>query len=84
MKAWQIRGEYGIDKLQCVELPEPAADKEKVVVSMRAARRRARTHRKTELKPMIDRTFTFDEVPAARRTLESGRFFGALCVRFDV
>ena len=25
MKAWQIRGEYGIDKLECVDLPEPTA-----------------------------------------------------------
>ena len=37
MKAWQIRGEYGIDKLQCVDLPEPTAGDGQVVVSMRAA-----------------------------------------------
>ena len=37
MKAWQIRGEYGIDKLQCVELSEPTAGDGQVVVSMRAA-----------------------------------------------
>ena len=37
MKAWQIRGEYGIDKLQRVELPEPTAGDGQVVVSMRAA-----------------------------------------------
>jgi NADPH:quinone reductase-like Zn-dependent oxidoreductase len=37
MKAWQIRGEYGIDKLQRVELPEPTAGDGQVVVSMNAA-----------------------------------------------
>ncbi len=36
-----------------------------------------------KLKPVIDRTFAFDEVPQALRTMESGRFFGKLCVRFD-
>ncbi len=36
-----------------------------------------------ELKPVIDRTFAFDDVPEALRTMESGRFFGKLCVRFD-
>ncbi len=39
---------------------------------------------KWKLKPVIDRTFAFEEVPAALRTMESGRFFGKLCVRFDV
>jgi NADPH:quinone reductase-like Zn-dependent oxidoreductase len=34
------------------------------------------------LKPVIDRTFAFDEVPEALHTMESGRFFGKLCVRF--
>lgn len=34
------------------------------------------------LQPVIDRTFAFDEVPEALRTMESGRFFGKLCVRF--
>ena len=38
---------------------------------------------KWELKPVIDRTFAFDEVPEALRTIESGRFFGKLCVRFE-
>ncbi len=38
---------------------------------------------KWKLKPVIDRTFAFDEVPEALRTMESGRFFGKLCVRFD-
>ena len=38
---------------------------------------------KWQLKPVIDRTFAFDEVPQALRTMESGRFFGKLCVRFD-
>jgi len=37
MKAWQIRGEYGIDKLQCVDLPEPTAGDGQVIVSMHAA-----------------------------------------------
>ena len=37
MKAWQIRGEYGIDKLQRVEVPEPTAGEGQVVVAMRAA-----------------------------------------------
>ena len=37
MKTWQIRGEYGIDKLQCVEASEPIAGAGEVVVSMRAA-----------------------------------------------
>ena len=37
MKAWQIRGEYGIDKLRCVDVPEPTAGDGQVVVSMRAA-----------------------------------------------
>ncbi len=37
MKAWQISGEYGIDKLRKVELPEPDAGEGQVVVSMRAA-----------------------------------------------
>ena len=36
-----------------------------------------------KLKPVIDRTFAFDHVPEALRTMESGRFFGKLCVRFD-
>ena len=38
---------------------------------------------KWRLRPVIDRTFAFDEVPEALRTMESGRFFGKLCVRFD-
>jgi len=38
---------------------------------------------KWQLKPVIDRTFAFEEVPDALRTMESGRFFGKLCVRFD-
>jgi NADPH:quinone reductase-like Zn-dependent oxidoreductase len=37
MKAWQIKGEYGIDKLKLSELPEPQAGAEQVVVAMRAA-----------------------------------------------
>ena len=37
MKAWQIRGEYGIDKLQRVDLPEPRAAAGQVVVAMQAA-----------------------------------------------
>ena len=37
MKAWQIKGEYGIDKLTMGELPEPRADAGQVVVAMRAA-----------------------------------------------
>ena len=37
MRAWQIRGEYGIDKLQCVELAEPSAGAGQVVVEMRCA-----------------------------------------------
>ena len=37
MKAWQIRGEYGIDRLQCVDVPEPVAREGQVVVAMRAA-----------------------------------------------
>ncbi len=37
MKAWQIRGEYGIDRLQCVDLPEPTARDGQIVVAMRAA-----------------------------------------------
>jgi len=37
MKAWQIRGQYGIDKLQRVDVPEPTAGAGEVVVSMRAA-----------------------------------------------
>jgi NADPH:quinone reductase-like Zn-dependent oxidoreductase len=37
MRAWQIRGEYGIDKLKSVNVPEPAAGAGQVVVSMRAA-----------------------------------------------
>jgi NADPH:quinone reductase-like Zn-dependent oxidoreductase len=35
-----------------------------------------------QLKPVIDRTYAFDQVPAALRTMESGRFFGKLCIRF--
>jgi len=38
MKGWQIRGEYGIDKLQRVELPEPVAGDRQVVISMRSRR----------------------------------------------
>ena len=38
---------------------------------------------KWKLKTVIDRTFAFDDVPEALRTMESGRFFGKLCVRFD-
>ena len=37
MKAWQIRGEYGIDKLRRVDVPEPTAGAGEVVVSLRAA-----------------------------------------------
>ena len=37
MKAWQIKGEYGIDKLKQSELPEPQAGAGQVVVAMRAA-----------------------------------------------
>lgn len=37
MRAWQIKGEYGIDKLQMVELPPPQAGAGQVVVAMRAA-----------------------------------------------
>ncbi len=38
MKAWQISGEYGIDKLRKVELPEPTQAKGKL--SYRCARLR--------------------------------------------
>jgi NADPH:quinone reductase-like Zn-dependent oxidoreductase len=37
MKAWQIPGEYGIDNLKLVEMPEPKAGAGEVVVAMRAA-----------------------------------------------
>ncbi|HET6471769.1 MAG TPA: NAD(P)-dependent alcohol dehydrogenase [Pseudomonadales bacterium] len=37
MKAWQIRGEYGIDKLQCIDVPEPSVAPGRIVVDMRAA-----------------------------------------------
>jgi NADPH:quinone reductase-like Zn-dependent oxidoreductase len=37
MKAWQISGEYGIDRLKLVERPEPVAGAGQIVVSMRAA-----------------------------------------------
>ena len=37
MRAWQIRGEFGVDRLQCVELPEPIPGAGEVVVEMRAA-----------------------------------------------
>jgi NADPH:quinone reductase-like Zn-dependent oxidoreductase len=35
------------------------------------------------IKPVIDRTFTFDETPAAFRHLESGRHFGKMVIRGD-
>jgi NADPH:quinone reductase-like Zn-dependent oxidoreductase len=35
-----------------------------------------------QLQPVIDRTFAFDAVPDALRTMESGRFFGKLCIRY--
>jgi len=34
-----------------------------------------------KLKPVIDRTFGFDQVPDALATMQSGKFFGKLCVR---
>jgi len=34
------------------------------------------------LRPVIDKTFDFDAVPDALRTMESGRFFGKLCIRY--
>jgi NADPH:quinone reductase-like Zn-dependent oxidoreductase len=34
------------------------------------------------LHPVIDRTFDFDAVPQALRTMQSGDFFGKLCIRF--
>jgi NADPH:quinone reductase-like Zn-dependent oxidoreductase len=34
-----------------------------------------------QLKPVIDRVFGFDEVPAALRYLETGAHFGKVCVR---
>ena len=37
MKAWQIRGEFGIENLRCVDVPEPKAADGQVVVAMRAA-----------------------------------------------
>jgi len=37
MRAWQIRGEYGIDRLRRVELAEPSAGADQVVVQMHAA-----------------------------------------------
>ena len=37
MLAWQIRGKYGIDELQCVDVPEPIAGPGQVVVELRAA-----------------------------------------------
>jgi NADPH:quinone reductase-like Zn-dependent oxidoreductase len=35
-----------------------------------------------KLEPVIDRTFAFDDVQNALRTMESGRFFGKLCIAF--
>jgi NADPH:quinone reductase-like Zn-dependent oxidoreductase len=35
------------------------------------------------LKPVIDRVFGFDEVPAALRCLETGAHFGKVCVRVN-
>ena len=37
MKAWQIRGEYGIDNLKLVDVPEPKAGAGEVVVALRSA-----------------------------------------------
>jgi NADPH:quinone reductase-like Zn-dependent oxidoreductase len=37
MKAWQIRGAYGIDNLKLVDVPEPKAGAGEVVVALRAA-----------------------------------------------
>jgi NADPH:quinone reductase-like Zn-dependent oxidoreductase len=37
MLAWQIRGTFGIDELQCVDVPEPVAGPGQVVVELRAA-----------------------------------------------
>jgi NADPH:quinone reductase-like Zn-dependent oxidoreductase len=34
------------------------------------------------LRPVIDRRFAFDAVPDALRTMESGKFFGKLCIAF--
>lgn len=34
------------------------------------------------LHPVIDRTFTFDEAPAAFRYMEQGSYFGKVCIRF--
>ncbi len=35
-----------------------------------------------QLTPVIDRSFGFDSVPEALTTMQSGRFFGKLCIRF--
>jgi NADPH:quinone reductase-like Zn-dependent oxidoreductase len=35
-----------------------------------------------QLRPVIDRAFTFDEVPAALRHLERGAHFGKIVIRF--
>jgi NADPH:quinone reductase-like Zn-dependent oxidoreductase len=35
-----------------------------------------------ELAPVIDRTFGFDDVPEALRVMQSGKFFGKLCIRY--
>jgi NADPH:quinone reductase-like Zn-dependent oxidoreductase len=37
---------------------------------------------KWKLMPVIDRTFAFDRAPDALRTMQSGKFFGKLCIAF--
>ena len=37
---------------------------------------------KWKMKPVIDRTFAFDDVPEALRTMQSGKFFGKLCISY--
>ena len=55
MRAWQIRCEYGIDKRQRVELPEPTAGDGQVVVSMKAAHCTQRFRNLIERKRAVDR-----------------------------
>ncbi len=35
-----------------------------------------------KMRPVIDRTFDFEAVPDALRTMASGKFFGKLCIRY--
>ena len=34
------------------------------------------------LHPVLDRTFSFEEAPAAFRYMEQGSYFGKICIRF--